>query len=96
MTYPDHIFILALLKIIFNSKPWRQYKKQRELNYELMLFDLETSHDFPCLAINKNNLFSKEELIEIIEEAAKSIHIEIYYNNNFNNIHDVVWTNKRF
>ena len=80
-----------ILIIIFNAKPWRQYKKQKELINKLMLFDMETSHEFPCLAINKNNIFSKNELIEIIEKAAKIINLEIYYNNKFLNIHSVVW-----
>ena len=69
------------LACILQTKSWKNYTEELKQARKSGLFEMETSHDYPCIVI-RNSIYASDDIENHIITAARQLNIEIHKNNN--------------
>lgn len=86
----------GFLSMILNLKKYKLWHIDQLIILGKMLFDLRTSHDYPCLVIDKNEILSKDELISLINEQTKKMNLNFSYDDGLPDMNSFMISNRKF
>jgi len=85
----------GILSRILETKKWIEYKTNEKKINQSVLFELGTSHDFPCLDVY-SSIHSENELSKLIESVAEELNINMTKNPNLGPAKTIVYSNHTF
>jgi hypothetical protein len=85
----------GVIACIFRTKKWKDYRTQERRIDELVLLDMYTSHDHPCIEIY-SSMHTESSLSELIESISEELNIDMVKNPRLPIMSDIIMTNKTF
>ena len=85
----------GFLHQLFSTSVWRSYLSERDVIDNLILYELETSHDHPCLIV-ESYVHQPDLLAEVIERVSNELDLTIQRNHDLMPFNRIICSNKVF